>query len=264
MGARSNHVEAGAAVPRYRELAPLYDRLIGDTLFPAIRTSFESCRRTLGIRFSAAADIGCGSGRFLHHLSRYRIPLFGVDASPEMLRVAARRLGPDKAVLLCQDMRRFRLPKSVDLITCNGDTLNYLLSREDLHHTLLCCGEQLNPGGYLIGDFLCGTPVAPAGEVRQQVVRLPGVVSKWQWRAAPYGRITEVGIQFIFRTPLGKRKSRETHRQRWYTEHEFLRQLSAAGLRDCRIWPMPVPGGAGPGGRWLKFLARRLPEATLH
>lgn len=251
------------AAPPYRELAPHYDRLIGDTLFPPIRASFESCRRALQLRFSAVADIGCGSGRFLHHLSRYRVALFGVDASPEMLRLAARRLGRGRAVLLCQDIRRFQLPESVDLITCNGDTFNYLLSRRDLRNTLIRCWEQLNPGGYLLGDFLSGIPISSPGAVRQQVIHLPGVVSKWQWRTTPNKRTTEVGIQFTFDTPFGSRTSREMHRQRWYTEREFRQHLSAVGLGDCQFWPMPTPGGAGFGGQWLKFIARRLPDARL-
>jgi SAM-dependent methyltransferase len=252
------HSEAQTvASPPYRELAPFYDRLLGDRLFPAIRDSFEAACRRFRLRFGSAADLGCGSGRFLRYLSAYPVALFGVDASPEMLRCAARRLGWNRARLLRQDLRHFRLPQKVDLITCNGDTLNYLLSKQALRQMLERCREQLNPGGALMGDFLSGTPIPQPGGSGYHVLHLPGLVTHWHWRANPSRRITEVTITFCRRTPEGSAISREIHRQRWYAEAEMRRQLDAAGLVVRRIWPMPTAGGAGPGGRWLKFLASR-------
>lgn len=240
----------------YRELAPLYDHLIGDAILPAIISSFEACRQQFKLRFTSLADIGCGSGHFLKYLTRYGIPLIGIDLSSAMLRVAAFRLRASQVTLLCRDMRHYKLQKSVDLITCNGDTFNYLLSRSDLRDTLKCCQENLNPGGYLIGDFLSGIPVKQDQSESTQLIRLSGVMTKWHWRSWPSRRMTEVRIQFFKKKLNDYSQDIEIHRQRWFSEQEFRCELQTAGLGDCQIWPMPIHGGAGPKGQWLKFLAR--------
>ncbi|MCG7873652.1 MAG: class I SAM-dependent methyltransferase [Candidatus Thiodiazotropha lotti] len=238
-------------------MAPLYDRLIGNQLFPAIVSSFEFCRRQFGLRYSLVADIGCGSGRFLKYLGRYAKPMIGIDASPEMLRICARRLRPAQVLLLRQDIRCLNLPKSADLITCNGDTLNYILSRQDLRQTLRSCQKNLNPGGYLVGDFLSGTPMPPAKNESRQLIRLPGLVSKWHWQAWPAQRMTQVNIKFQPDLSGEACRQHEIHRQRWFSEAEFKHDLNAAGLHVCRIWPLLAQEGMGPKGRWLKFVARR-------
>lgn len=244
-------------VPVYGCLAPYYDSLIGDSLYPAIRDSFERCRRKLGLRFKTAADIGCGTGRFLRHLLRYGAQLIGVDASVPILHRAARRLQNRDVLLLSQDMRRLRLPYPVDLITCNGDTLNYLLRRRDLAQAILCCCEYLTPGGYLIGDFLSGVPTAEGDRKHYQCIYLPGLRSWWAWQALPAQRMTRVTIRFSFATATGWRRALEVHWQRWYQWRELRELLLRAGLSQCQVWAMPVNGGAGPGGGWLKFAARR-------
>src|SRR5918996_4775459 len=76
-------------VSPYSALAPIYDRLVGNVLFPIIRESFERCVGDYGIRFHSAADIGCGTGAFVQYLRRFRMPLIGVDSAPRMLRIAA-------------------------------------------------------------------------------------------------------------------------------------------------------------------------------
>jgi len=245
-------------IPIYSTFARHYDQLIGDNLFPAIRDSFEECRQRFNLRFESAADIGCGTGRFLCHLLRDGIPLFGIDASPAVLRIAARRLATHGVPLLCQDMRKFHLPCRVDLITCNGDTLNYLLSVQDLTRTLSRCKEQLNPGGYLVGDFLSGTPIGSAEDHRSKRIRLPGVLSSWRWQTDPIHKTTAVTIHFARFTKQAWQVSRETHKQRWYAWPELRAQLVAVGMEACRAWPMPTAGGAGAAGTWLKFMAQRL------
>jgi ubiquinone/menaquinone biosynthesis C-methylase UbiE len=95
-------------------LAADYDRLVGDALYPTVRASFDACVRTLGLRFGSLADVGCGTGRFLRDMLRYGVPLLGVDRSPQMLRIAARRLRDEGVLLMNQDMRRLRLPRPVE------------------------------------------------------------------------------------------------------------------------------------------------------
>ena len=243
--------------PIYERLAPFYDRLVGDALFPAIRDSFEWCRKRLGLRFQSVADIGCGTGRFLEHLLGYRVELIGIDGSAACLRLAARRLRDADVHWLHQDIRRLQLPQPVDLITCNGDTLNYLLQGDDLAATLRRCRNQLKPGGHLIGDFLSGVPSTASQNDHQRHIHLPGLISSWHWQALPAQRMTRVCIRFAYHDDNQWQQTQEVHWQRWYHWSEMRQFLVKAGLKECQFWNMPEYGGAGPLGNWLKFAARR-------
>ena len=156
-----------AVAPDYALLAPIYDRLVGHAMLPAIREGFERCVQSHGIGFRSAADVGCGTGAFLAYLLRYRVPLYGVDRSPAMLRFAAARLRGRGVRLLRQDIRRLALPRPVDLITCTGDTLNYLADPGDFARALGRLARNLNRGGHLIADLLTGIP--PAGTRAQRL-----------------------------------------------------------------------------------------------
>ena len=125
----------------YQGLARIYDRVVGDGLFPDIWDSFQRSLKMFGIRFQSAADVGCGTGTFLRNLTRqhHLARVYGVDRSPAMLRVAAGKNQGGAMRLMHGHIIAFRLPRRVDLITCNGDTLNYLLSARQLFHALASC-----------------------------------------------------------------------------------------------------------------------------
>jgi SAM-dependent methyltransferase len=244
-----------ARVPPYSQLAAAYDRLVGNVLSPIVRQSFERALREFGVTFRSAADIGCGTGAFLAYLLRYQVPLWGVDISPDMLRIAARRLPSRRVRLLRQDIRRLALPRPVELIACNGDTLNYLLTPQELTLTLGRCSANLTPGGHLVGDLLIGVPDRAAGH-RTMAGLAPGAVGLWRARTDPRRRLTRVDIRHGRLDPEGWHWVQETHLQRWHCTADLHAALHEAGLGVCALWRLA--GGKGTGGAWIKVLARRI------
>src|SRR5690242_3182243 len=114
----------------YQLLARHYDEALGRGNFCRTRRVFERIVRKLGISFASAADVGCGTGLFARYLSEcWQVPVFAVDRSPEMLRMAQQICPGASVCLLRQDMRRLNLPRPVDLITANFDTVNHLLCK---------------------------------------------------------------------------------------------------------------------------------------
>src|SRR5439155_12641237 len=89
----------------YSVLAAIYDRVVGDASFPNIRASFEAARRLYRLTFASAADIGCGTVTFARYLTGYGVPVFGVDGSAAMLRIAANKNRGRNVKLLHQDLR---------------------------------------------------------------------------------------------------------------------------------------------------------------
>ena len=91
-------------------------------------------------------DLGCGTGRWLEAAERAGAgSLFGVDSSPEMLKLAKLKLG-DAAALLCGDCVQIDIAgASADLVFCNF-VLSYVADAEQL---LNLAAKVLRPGGVL-------------------------------------------------------------------------------------------------------------------
>ena len=137
----------------YRWLARYYDQL-----FQPFRSPMEAAReRVLGRilpRVETACDLACGTGTTAVILARAGIKTYAVDLSPLMCRLAQKKA--DRARLPLQvlraDMRNFRLPETVDLITCEYDAVNHIPRKTDLRLVAKAVARALRPGGYFFFD----------------------------------------------------------------------------------------------------------------
>ena len=218
----------------YSRLAADYDATIGVPFFRQTRDFFERLVRKYGIRFRSAADIGCGTGLFARHLKVSRdIPVFGVDLSAPMLRIAARNCSGTNVVLMRQDIRYLRLPRPVDLITANFDTLNHIVRTEDLRQTLRRIFENLNPGGHLIFDLV--TNCLPIGRSHHYVRRFDqhrrSVTQSV--RLDPIRKLLSILVSIS--SPDLMRPIIERHRERVYSPEEVGRALHEAGFVICGV-----------------------------
>ena len=219
---------ATIALP-YSRLAADYDATIGIPFFQQTREFFEKLVRKYGISFRSAADIGCGTGLFARYLKMaHGIAVFAVDLSEPMLRIAQRNCCGTNVVLLRQDIRCLRLPYPVDLITANFDTLNHILSNQDLLRTLRRVSENLNPGGHFVFDVV--TNCLPLGDSRSYV----------RWFDQPRRRVTQsvrldplrklLSIFVSISSPDLRRPIVERHSERVYSPQELGRALHEAGF----------------------------------
>ncbi len=88
-------------------------------------------------------DLGCGGGHNDFTLKKH-FDVTGIDVSPEMLALA-RRLNPDVTYAL-GDMRTVRLDKTFDAVLI-ADSINYMLTVEDLRAAFVTAFVHLKPGG---------------------------------------------------------------------------------------------------------------------
>ena len=137
-----SHADLGQSLQHYRELAPRYDR----------RTRFIDTIRLRAIEALGLApgetvlDAGCGTGWSFPHISARVGPkgrIVGFDPSPEMLAVAATRVGTDGTPvdLLRTTAEDVVLPTAADavLFSYTHDLIN---SRPALDNLL----RQVKPG----------------------------------------------------------------------------------------------------------------------
>ncbi len=212
----------------YERLAPLFDELLGDRFFVELRRTFEWVVRRYGLRFDTAADIGCGTGTFVGYLRGIGVrTVWGVDYSPEMLRVAVAKNAGTGARFLRQDMRKLRLPYRVDLITSHFDTLNYMLDLADLRAALRSFGDNLDCGGHAIFDLVTERLTGPGTGPTVERARRPGMTITRVTHRDPVRRLQTASVKIR----RGDSVTEETHVQRGYSIREVGLALRGSGMR---------------------------------
>ncbi len=213
----------------YSQLAATYDQALGLHSFWRAKRAFEAAARRYRIRFSTAADVGCGTGLFACYLGRcWKARVFGVDRSREMLAVAARRCRDGNVRFLRQDIRCLQLPGPVDLITANFDTVNHLVTRSDLARAFRRIADNLKPGGHFVFDVITrGKPAMwPVVLVRRLRARDRALFQRIRWDP----RRGLLSIVIVHRWPRPAPPSVELHVERAYTPYEVGRALLDAGF----------------------------------
>ena len=162
----------------YSDFAEVYDELMDDTPYEAWceflmgvfqrygvddvsktadsgETATEPMDQNLRQERNTILDLGCGTGTLTELLARRGYDMIGVDNAEGMLRIAMdkrERSGLDILYLL-QDMREFELYGTVGAVVSVCDSVNYLLTEEDIVQTFARVNNYLYPQGLFIFDF---------------------------------------------------------------------------------------------------------------
>lgn len=109
----------------------------------------------LGLEPSNLLDVACGEGTFALMMSRLGYDVVGVDQSPEMIRLARKQAWEEKRGIefLVEDMRALPFEAQFDLVTCLFDSLNYMLTIQDLSDAFMSVYRALRPDGLFIFDM---------------------------------------------------------------------------------------------------------------
>ena len=144
------------AFDAYGAIARVYDRLNAEIDYSAWADFVEACfARYLKEKPELLLDLACGTGSMTLELLRRGYDMIGVDASPDMLSVAWERADEqalEGALFLLQDMRSFELYGTVGAVTCCLDSINYLLTAEDVRTTFATIHNYLDPDGLFLFD----------------------------------------------------------------------------------------------------------------
>ena len=99
------------------------------------------------LQVRSACDLACGTGTTAVELARLGIKVFAVDLSPVMCRLARQKAKRVRTRLrvLQGDMRTFRLPEPVDLITSEFDAVNHIPRKADLGRVAKAAARALRP-----------------------------------------------------------------------------------------------------------------------
>ncbi|MEE0969250.1 MAG: class I SAM-dependent methyltransferase [Clostridia bacterium] len=226
----------------YEAIAVVYDKLNKEIDYKKWADFIESAfDRYLSVRPEIVLDLACGTGSMTKELSERGYDMIGVDGSEQMLSVASERayvnFGEDNEyrlpiLYLLQDMRSFELYGTVGAVVCSLDSINYLLSAEDVDKCFKNVHNYLDPGGLFIFDV--NTPYKfeniynDNAYILEDEIDGAAVFCGWQNSYDRDSRICDFYLTLFSEDENGKYIREEEHqRERMYTLEELKNLLEA-------------------------------------
>lgn len=235
----------------YTDFAEVYDIFMDETpyeewceylvkLLEKYRVETEETRQTdealmerLSEERNTILDLGCGTGTLTELLAGKGYNMIGVDFSAEMLQIAMDKRahsGLDILYLL-QDMRELELYGTVGAAVSVCDSINYLLTEEDVVGTLRLVNNYLYPQGIFIFDFNTTYKYAEVigdttiAENREECSFI------WENYYDAEEEINEYDLTIFVREEGERfRRFQETHLQRGYRLEQMKQMTEQAGL----------------------------------
>ena len=242
----------------YRSFASVYDEFMDGTdyqetadkiqdMITRYGVSKPSQKRTgaseardvlLAAEKNLVVDLACGTGKLTEILADRGYDVMGIDLSEEMLGIALERRDKlrHRTLYLCQDMREFELYGTAGTFLSMGDSVNYLLTDEDMARLFERVNTFLFPGGIFVFDFKTlhlYRDVIGDSTIAEDREDCSFIWENWY---DDESRINEYDLSlFIRENRMGEddnlfRKYQEIHRQRGYTLEEMKRFAQAAGM----------------------------------
>lgn len=220
---------------QYSALARVYDVLNSEVDYRGWAAFLDrAIRQYQSTETALVLDLACGTGAVTLPLAELGYDMTGIDLSADMLAVARERAaeaGRGDILWLCQDMRSFELYGTVDATVCCLDSLNYLLTTEDLRKTLRLVHNYLIPDGVFIFDLNTPYKFEEVYGDRSYVLEAEGVYCGWQNFYNPKSRICDFCLDIFTEEEDGSyTRTSESQRERAYSPRTVEKLLRECGF----------------------------------
>ncbi len=217
----------------YTNFAQVYDLFMDDIPYTEWCDYITSLLQEYQISEGLLLDLGCGTGTLTEALSKKGYDMIGIDASLEMLEIAMEKhlASGSNTLYLLQDMRNFELYGTVKAIISICDSINYILTLEELIQVFSLVNNYLDPKGIFLFDLntkykyhtlLADNTIAEAREDSSFI---------WENYYDPDTKINEYHLTlFLKEKEELYHRYTETHYQRSYSLEEIQTALQKAGL----------------------------------
>lgn len=215
----------------YTDFASVYDILMEHIPYDKWADYIKNILKIHGIDRGLVLELGCGTGTMTRKMAGKGYDMIGIDISEDMLSLARQRSEDDGILYLCQDMREFELYGTVSAVICVCDSINYMLSLEDLSKVFSLVANYLDPGGLFIFDM--DTEYLYEEVLGDSTSHMTHEAGDFIWENSYYPEemINEVDLTlFIKKGDSLYRKHEENHVRRAYDVDTVKKLLYEAGL----------------------------------
>ncbi len=225
----------------YDPIAGLYNKLWADWYLPAALPALESLFFSRVPVRSYVLDLCCGSGQVTRELVRRGYSVVGIDASPELIKLA--RQAMPTVNFQVEDACKFQLSQPVDAALSTFDSLNHILQLADLKQVFVNAHRALKKDGLFVFDM--NLHEAYTADLQRWVVNLDDTnVSLVRGSYNPSTQLASTELIWFIKSEGSDcwRQNRSVVEQRCFEEADFLESLAEAGFRDIKSIPGPEAG----------------------
>lgn len=139
----------------YTSFARVYDTFMDNIPYQEWAEYIKELFQTYEVKNGLVLDLGCGTGSLTQILAKSGYDMIGIDNSEDMLEIAMEKKYESNLdiLYLLQDMREFELYGTVKAVVSICDSLNYILSEEELIDVFKLVNNYLDPKGIFIFDL---------------------------------------------------------------------------------------------------------------
>lgn len=204
---------------------------------------------------SRILETGCGTGRITLPMAQAGFDIVALDASEEMLGIAAEKLRSHAlAVRFAQgDMQDFMLSSPAAAVVCACDGVNYLTENGDAEAFFACCCGNLVPGGALVFDLSSHKKLTQ--KIGNNVFFDDGDTVTCLWRNQVTGNLLHMDLTFFVQEGDLYRRMDEEQLQRAYRINEITQMLNKAGFASVETFNFSTLKPAAEENERIQFLA---------
>ena len=218
----------------YRVMARFYDRLMGESKYLGWKNLIAEVVEKYNIPKGVCLDVACGTGNISKLLIELGFKVIGIDISDEMISVAKQKF-PDEQ-FVCVDARNFDLGdqvKPVTLAVSFYDSLNYLLSDEDMLQTFKAVNRNIPVGTIFLFDMNPMDHVQTAQKFKPRVFEEAEFYSVFRFGGE--GRFWTLDIDFFVKERECYHLIKERHIERGYDKEDIAPLLEQAGFNLLEV-----------------------------
>ena len=204
-------------------------------------------------------ELACGTGTVAIAFAQAGWRVYGVDGSAQMLVEArAKTEGLEHTPIWSQqDMRRLVLPERAHLATCLYDSLNYMLTSDDLVAVFRGVYRALLPGGLFLFDMNTAWAMATQWDDETLVTDSESLTMIFRSTYDAERQRVSLNATLFERVGALYRKIVEQHVEQAYPEEHIATLLTDAGFRvEARYHCFRLSPPTATTGR-IMWVARR-------
>ncbi|NCU32306.1 MAG: class I SAM-dependent methyltransferase [Candidatus Moranbacteria bacterium] len=225
------HDNSGA----YRVMAQFYDKLMGGNKYPGWKSLIAEVIETYRVPKGTCLDVACGTGNISHLLFGLGFKVVGIDISHEMISLAKQKLPTEK--FICADARNFDLGldrDSINFAVSFYDSLNYLLSDEDMLQTFKSVNRNIKSGSIFLFDMNPQEHISVAQKFKPRVFEDKDIYSVFRFGGEKRFWILDIDF-FIKGAKDCYRLVKERHIERGYDQEDIAPLLEQAGFKLLKV-----------------------------
>ena len=249
--------------PPYTKFAYAYDKMMENVDYDRWARYIRELFDMYGPNPRRVLDIACGTGQVTVRLAKAGYEMYGVDRAFEMLEVARRKAEREgvKIRLAQADMRALPFEdEQFDAAICIYDSINYMLSREQLRQAFMSANRVLKPGGLYIFDVTTERNIVLHFHLQTYAENEEDFSYIWKNIYSFREKMCRTVLTFFLKEGELYRRYDELHVQRIFEVDEVEEELKKAGFKLLSAFDAFTFRKWGKDSDRINFTARKMSD----